>query len=536
MARPLQQLLLSLPSFEPNLEISGVNVEAVTADSRQVKPGSLFVAVPGLTVDGHRFIPDAVARGAVAVVGSQPLATGASDSSLMVPYIQVVDSRLALAQLAAAFFDFPSRHLTLIGVTGTDGKTTTTNLLFQILEAAGRRPGMISTVGAWVGGEALDTGLHVTTPDAVTVQKYLADMIEANCDIAIVEATSHGLAQGRVAACDFDVAVVTNVTHEHLDYHNSWEAYLDAKASLFRTLARTEIQGMSLGNDVPRQPKVAVLNADDASYHLLRAIPADKHLSYGIEATWADLLATSMQMTAEGSAFDLQTPAGSVFVETPLAGRFNVYNVLAAAAASLAVGVSLAMIGEGLTTARPVQGRMESIDRGQDFLVFVDFAHTPVSLARALEAAREMTPGRVIAVFGSAGLRDVQKRFLMAETSVRRADVTILTAEDPRTEDLQEILAQMAAGARAAGGVEGNDFHRIPDRIEAITFAITQAEAGDAVVVAGKGHERSMCFGVVEHPWLDGDVVAWALDRRVRQTSEPPPYTLPTSTHHGIET
>jgi UDP-N-acetylmuramoyl-L-alanyl-D-glutamate--2,6-diaminopimelate ligase len=530
MARPLQQLVISLPSFEPTQTISGINVEAVTADSRSVQPGSLFVAVPGLTVDGHQFIADAVARGAVAVVGSQPPDTWIPDTSLAIPYIRVKDSRLALAQLAAAYYDHPSRHLTLIGVTGTDGKTTTINLLYHVLESAGRRPGMITTVGAWVGAEALDTGLHVTTPDAVTVQRYLAQMIEARCDSAILETTSHGLAQGRVAACAFDVAVVTNVTHEHLDYHGSWEAYLDAKASLFRALARSDRKQASLGNSLPQQ-KVAVLNADDASYNRLRVIPADSHVSYGIEAAWADLQATGIRMGAEGCVFNLRTPAGSVTVETPLAGRFNIYNGLAAAAASLAVGVPLVTIVEGLATARPVHGRMEPIDRGQDFLVFVDFAHTPVSLARALEAVRAMTEGRVIAVFGSAGLRDVQKRHLMAATSVRKADVTILTAEDPRTEDLVEILAQMAAGARQAGGREGQDFHRVPDRVEAIYSAMKLAQSGDIVLVAGKGHERSMCFGVVEHPWLDGDVVIWALDRRLRQTSESPPYTLPTSTN-----
>ena len=438
---------------------------------------------------------------------------------------------------------FPARTLRLIGVTGTDGKTTTTNLITHILRSAGLQAGMISTIGATIGDDDLDTGLHVTTPDAPDVQRYLAQMRDAGCDIAVLETTSHGLHQGRVAAVDFDVAVVTNVTHEHLDYHGSWEAYLDAKATLFRSLMTSAAKpaGHVAGSagDVKLvagptgatgvQPKVAVLNADDASYGALRALPADLHLGYGIEAATADLRAEQIEYRPDRTTFAARTPAGSANVELPLAGPFNVYNCLAAIGAGLAVGLPLNQIVAAVATMPGVDGRMERINCGQDFTAIVDFAHTPVSLQRALEAVRPMTAGRVIAVFGSAGLRDVQKRSLMAETSVRLADVTVLTAEDPRSESLATILAQMAEGARQAGGDEGRDFMCIPDRAEAILAAVNLARPGDVVIVCGKGHEQSMCFGTTEHPWRDQRVLEWALDRRQGQTEAPPPFLLPTT-------
>ncbi len=272
-----------------------------------------------------------------------------------------------------------------------------------------------------------------------------------------------------------------------------------------------------------------MLNADDASYEALSALPVDLQLSYGVETATADLRAEQIDYRPDRTSFVARTPAGSATVELPLAGPFNVYNCLSAIAAGLSVGLPLDQIVAAIATMPGVDGRMERIDCGQDFTAIVDFAHTPVSLQRALEAVRPMTSGRVIAVFGSAGLRDVQKRGLMAETSVRLADLTVLTAEDPRTESLDTILAQMAEGARRAGGVEQRDFVRIPDRVEAIRAAVNLAQAGDVVVVCGKGHEQSMCFGAVEHPWRDQPVVRWALERRLGLTDAPPPFSLPTA-------
>jgi UDP-N-acetylmuramoyl-L-alanyl-D-glutamate--2,6-diaminopimelate ligase len=535
MLSDLRTLIQTLPAFSASAPLPDVQVTQVTADSRQVQPGALFVAVPGGAVDGHRFIADALARGAAAVVGTAEAVTTSP-----VPYVWVEDSRAALALLAAAFYGYPSRQMRIVGVTGTDGKTTTSNLIYHLLGAAGLRPGMISTVSARIGDEELDTGLHVTTPDAPDVQRYLAQMRAAGCQAAVLETTSHGLHQGRVAAVDFDVAVVTNVTHEHLDYHGTWDAYLEAKALLFRGLSestakpvpgRGESVRLLAGPTGPRdvQPKVAVLNADDASYPHLRTIPADWIISYGLNDAAADVRALDIVYQPARTTFVATTPAGRAQVELPLPGPFNVYNALAAIGTGLGLGVPLDQLAAAIATMPGVDGRMERIERGQDFLAIVDFAHTPISLQRALEAVRPMTKGRVIAVFGSAGLRDVQKRSLMAETSLQLADLTILTAEDPRVESLETILEQMAEGARRAGGVEGHNFLRIPDRTAALVAAVELARPGDVVIACGKGHERSMCFGEVEHPWRDQTTLAWALDSLLGKTDAPAPFRLPTA-------
>jgi len=539
----LATLLQALPDGAASDRLPAVEITQVTADSRQVQPGALFVAVQGGATDGHRFIADTIRRGAAAVVGtavSTPETTEVVTTS-GVPYIRVVDSRAALALLAAAFYGFPSRQMRVVGVTGTDGKTTTSNLLYHLLGAAGLHPGMISTVGARIGRDELDTGLHVTTPDAPDVQRYLAQMVSADCQAAVLEATSHGLHQGRVAAVDFDVAVVTNVTHEHLDYHGTWEAYLGAKALLFHNLKSSAYKPVvGVGADVrlvagptdvlkDKQPKAAVLNADDASYPHLRAIPADWTLSYGLDDAAADVRATDIVYQAARTTFTATTPSGLARIDLPLPGRFNVYNALAALSAGLALGLPLDRLAAAVATMPGVDGRMERIERGQDFVAIVDFAHTPISLQRALEAVRPMTSGRVIAVFGSAGLRDGQKRGLMAETALRLADLTILTAEDPRTESLDMILEQMAEGARRAGGVEGRNFLRIPDRTAAIVAAVELAQPGDVVIACGKGHEQSMCFGQIEHPWRDQTVLAWALEQRLGRTAAPAPFWLPTA-------
>jgi UDP-N-acetylmuramoyl-L-alanyl-D-glutamate--2,6-diaminopimelate ligase len=541
MLSDLPTLIQALPAFSANAPLPTVEITQVTADSRQVQPGALFVAVQGGAVDGHSFIADAIRRGAAAVVGTADLNSETTEvvTTSRAPYVRVDDSRAALALLAAALHDYPSRQMRLVGVTGTDGKTTTSNLIYHLLAAAGLHPGMISTVGARIGQDELDTGLHVTTPDSPDVQRYLAQMRDAGCQAAVLEATSHGLHQGRVAEVDFDVAVVTNITHEHLDYHGTWEAYLAAKALLFRSLTASPhkpVAGMTQPFHGSRvtfhadvQPKVAVLNADDASYPHLHAIPSDWAISYGLEEEAADVRAMDIVYQAAHTTFTARTPAGHAYVELPLPGRFNVYNALAALSAGLALGLPLHGLATAVATMPGVDGRMERIERGQDFVAIVDFAHTPISLQRALEAVRPMTRGRVIAVFGSAGLRDVQKRSLMAATALRLADLTILTAEDPRSESLDMILEQMAEGARRAGGAEGRDFLRIPDRAAAIAAAVALAQPGDVVIACGKGHERSMCFGEVEHSWRDQTVLAWALDRRLGKADAPAPFWLPTA-------
>ena len=470
-------------------------IGGVALDSRQMRPGELFVALSGGSADGHRFIPDALHRGAAAVVGTQPI------QGLSVPYVRVGDPRLALAYLSAALYGFPARRMTVIGVTGTDGKTTTSNLIFQILQAAGLRSGMISTVNAVIGDQTLDTGFHVTTPEAPDVQRYLAQMAAAGLTHMVLEATSHGLAQHRVAACDFDIGVVTNITHEHLDYHGDYESYRAAKARLFTGLAETPPKPFE-------QRRGAALNRDDASYDYLSGLTAVPQVSYGLHPE-AMIRAEDVSYPAQGLAFTAVGPGLRFPVRSRLAGGFNVSNCLAAIAATVGVmGLAPEEAQEGIAQLAGIPGRMQAIDLGQDFTVIVDFAHTPNALRRSLEAARQILttqerPGRVIAVFGSAGLRDRQKRRMMAETSAELADLTVLTAEDPRTESLDAILAEMAVGAEARGGVEGQTFWRVPDRGEAIRFALRLARPGDLVMACGKGHEQSMCFGTVEYAWDD---------------------------------
>ena len=499
-----------------------MEITGLACDSRQVKPGDLFVAIKGLSVDGHDFIPQALERGAVAVVVQDARNTQhATRNTQHAACILVPDSRQALAHLAAAFHGYPARQLTVIGVTGTDGKTTTVNLIQAILTAAGCKTGMISSVNALIGDEYYDTGLHVTTPDAPDVQRYLAQMVAAGTEYAVLESTSHGLAQHRVTACEYDVAVVTNITHEHLDYHGTYEEYRAAKARLFRDLSTSFRK--------PDTPKVSILNADDSSFDYLRAIPADCHLTYGLTEP-ADVTARDIVSSPEATRFTTRTPVGqvgnlSLIAQTPrgdfevhssLVGPFNVDNILAAIAVGISQDIPLEAMQEGIASVTGVVGRMERIDLGQDFTVIVDFAHTPNSLKRALETARRLTQGEVIVVFGCAGLRDVAKRPMMGEIAGRLADHVVVTAEDPRTESLDDIMASIALGCEKAGKREGEHYWRIGDRGEAIEFAIQMAQTGDLVIVTGKGHERSMCFGTTEYPWSDHEAVRAALECRLR--------------------
>ena len=483
-------------------------VSAIVCDSRQAIPGALFVAVPGVSVDGHRFLPDAISRGAVAAVVEKRDAVPAG-----LPAAVVGDARAALAHLSAAWQGYPARRLRVIGVTGTEGKTTTVELIASILEAAGLPSAMISTVKARVGQQEIDTGLHTTTPDAPDMQRYLAEMVGAGAQFAVLEATSHGLAQRRVEACDFDVAVVTNITRDHLDYHGTYEAYREAKAGLFRSLTAAARK--------PGAPKVAVLNADDPSYEYLRTIPADLRLTYALSAA-ADVSLTDPESLAAsgGWRFTAQTPRGAFSVETPLPGRFNLYNILAAIAVGVSQGIPTEAIQAGIREFRGVEGRMEELDLGQSFRAVIDFAHTPNALEQALAAVRQMTQGRVIVVYGCAGLRDQGKRPVMGEISGRLADMTVITAEDPRTESLAAISAEIAQGCREAGRREGEGYCCVADRGEAIATAVDMARPGDLVLVTGKGHERSLCFSTTEVPWSDHDALRAALLARLERERE----------------
>ena len=528
------------PGQLPDLAIEGIAI-----DSRAVKAGYLFVAMKGGSFDGHDFIAKAVENGAVAIVGEKNI------SGLKVPYVQIENTRQALTWIAASFYDFPARKLTVIGVTGTDGKTTTCNLIYKILLAAGIKAGLISTVNAVIGDEVLDTGFHVTTPDAHDVQRYLARMVEAGLTHVVLETTSHSWAQFRVDACEFDIGVITNITHEHLDQHGSYENYRAAKGRLFTSLEKTLSKPQ--GN-----PRLAVLNRDDRSFEYLDSITNVRKVSYGI-GRGAEIRADEIQYSPFGIQFtavgnDLRTA-----IKSKLVGAYNVSNCLAALTAIIVgLGIKPEIAAKGIESLRGVPGRMERIDLGQNFTAIVDFAHTPNALKVTLEAAREMLSSltsknvknakekmslgdlrelsglenqnekpRVIAVFGSAGLRDKEKRRMMAETSIELADLTVLTAEDPRTESLEGILEEMAAGARSKGGREGETFWRVADRGEAIKFALSLARPGDIVLACGKGHEQSMCFGAVEYPWDDRVAMRAALSQLLGIEGPKMPY-LPT--------
>ncbi len=497
-----QQLLDAVASDLLVRPAADVEVTApVTEDSRTVAPGGLFVARQGQSIDSHALIGDAVARGAAAVVGERP----PEQVKCPVPYAQVKDGQMAIGPLASAYYGYPSRRLIVVGVTGTDGKTTTTTLIFSILKAAGIKAGMISTVSAVIGGEEMPTGLHVTTPSAPEVQMVLRRMADAGLTHCVLESTSHGLAQGRVNGVEYDIAVLTNVTHEHLDFHGSFESYRAAKGLLFKSLSTTFRK--------PNMDKWAVVNRADENADYFLAFPADHHFTYGINLKDVDITCPPPEYGPRGTNLLLTGTDLSLPIQMALVGPFNVENALAAAAAAFALDCSPEAVKAGIEAMPPVPGRMERIDQGQNFLAIVDFAHTPNALRRALEAARGMIPAgrRIICVFGSAGLRDREKRRLMAEVSARLADVSVLTAEDPRTESLDAILQTMAEGAISQGGVENTTFYRVPDRGAALAFACQLAQPGDLVIACGKGHEQSMCFGTVEYPWDDREAMRAAL-------------------------
>jgi len=536
--KSLQHIFAELPLPFCMANVPDIPITGISIDSRAVKPGHLFVAMKGSSLDAHDYIPKAIENGAAVVVGDREL------SGLSVPYIQLNNSRRALTWIAAAFYDWPGRQLRVIGVTGTDGKTTTTNLIYQILLAAHIKAGMISTVNAVIGDEVLDTGFHVTTPDAHDVQRYLAKMVEAGLTHVVLETTSHGWAQYRVDACEFDIGVVTNITHEHMDEHGSYENYRAAKARLFESLEKTSEKPH--GN-----PRLGVINRDDLkSFDFLNKLIRVNKLNYGLGEN-TNVHAMDISYSPSGIHFMAKSKDFEVPVTSKLVGAYNVSNCLAALTATVyGLGIRPEIAAQGIASLEGIPGRMERIDMGQNFTAIVDFAHTPNALKVALEAAREMLVSpplpageglgrraepveavrqnpRVIAIFGSAGLRDKAKRRMMAEISAELADLTVLTAEDPRTESLDGILEEMAAGARSKGGHEGETFWRIPDRGEAIRFALRLAREGDIVLYCGKGHEQSMCFGAREHLWDDRTAMRAALSELLGIDGPQMPY-LPT--------
>ena len=466
-------------------------VTALAYDNRKVQPGTLFFCVPGYTRDGHDFAPDAVERGASALVVERPLGLG-------VPEVLVPSVRAAMAPAAAAFHGRPSEQLAVVGVTGTNGKTTTAFLVRALLEAAGRQTGLLGTVTAVVGGAERE--VQRTTAEAIELQRDLAEMRDGGDVAAGIEVSSHALRLHRADATRFAAAIFTNLTQDHLDFHPSMDDYYAAKRLLF----------------LPEQgerPGVAVVNVDDAyGARLAQELRAagSEVVTIAIEAD-ADWRASDLRTGLTGSTFTARTPEGEIELRTPLPGRFNVQNVLGAIAAVRALGVPLAEIAAALPAAGRVPGRFEPVDEGQEFAVLVDYAHTPDSLDNVLQAARGLTENRVLTVFGCGGDRDRGKRRLMGGIAARLADEAYVTSDNPRSEDPEQILRDVVEGTGT-----GPHVHVEVDRRKAIHQAVAAAAPGDVVVIAGKGHEQGQEFaGGEKLPFDDVTVAREALRARL---------------------
>jgi UDP-N-acetylmuramoyl-L-alanyl-D-glutamate--2,6-diaminopimelate ligase len=466
--------------------LGGIAVRGVTHDSRLVSPGFVFVAIRGDHHDGHDHVQDAVAAGAVGLVLERAVPTPG------VPQVLVAAPRRALAACAAWFEGDPSHQLGIVGITGTDGKTTTAYLVRSLLEMAGLRTGMLGTIDVLVGGRSLGNPGRATTPEAPELQARLRGMVDAGDRWAVVETTSHGLAQERVSEVAYDVAVHTNVTHEHLEFHHTPDAYRAAKRRLFERLA------VGPANPDKGHGKHAVVNLDDpfAGIFVDAAAEAGATLhGYGADPGGSAGIRAVSVRERDGLDITVRTPRWEDRIHVRLAGRFNVHNTLAAVGVGESLGLDPATIRAGLEALERVPGRMESVDLGQPFSVLVDYAHTPDALAKALDALAPMAAaggGRLICVFGSAGDRDVAKRPMMGRVAGERCRLVVVTDEDPRSEDRLAILDQIAAGAERTGRTRGRDLLLIPDRAAAIREAIAEARPGDVVVLAGKGHERSI--------------------------------------------
>jgi len=472
---------------EPETEI-----RTIVYDSRQAGPGALFVAMPGRHTDGHDHVAEAVRRGAVAVVVERPVALPEP-----VAVIQVPSTRVALGRLAAILWRHPSRRLRVVGVTGTNGKTTTTHLIRAVLMAAGHKVGLTGTVHTFIG--RLERPASLTTPQASDLQALLAQMADEGCTYAVLEASSEGLDMHRADDVEFDLGVLTNLTQDHLDYHKTFDAYRDAKGQLFRLLGRPGFKAR----------KAAVINLDDPAAGYFQSLCQVPVYTYGL-ALQAMVRAADIDVSAGGSRFRLITPQGEISIALKLVGRFNIYNALAAAAVGLAEGIDLDVIGKALEAAEGVPGRLQAVRAGQPFSLFVDYAHSPDSLENLLRTARSIARGRVIVVFGCGGDRDRTKRPRMGRIAGELADHVILTSDNPRSEDPLAIVQEIEAGLEP-----GASYERVLDRQEAIRRAVEMAQPDDVVLIAGKGHETYQIFKDRTIRFDDREVARSLIEARV---------------------
>ena len=457
-------------------------VKSIEHDSRKVSKGTLFVCIEGAHVDGHSFIPEAIEAGASVIMTTRTDVTAAEEVAVLI----VDDIQGALAEIVPFFYDYPARSLTVIGITGTNGKTTTSYLLCEIFRRSGKRTGVIGTIQILIEEEIIHT--HNTTPDVIELQGVLSLMRERQVDIVVMEVSSHALAQNRVAGIDFDAAVFTNLTQDHLDYHQTLWNYAEAKSRLFAMLAAGE-----------KTNKLAALNADDNHSALMREklagrVPA---ITYGMSAeAKPTMLADKVELRADGMKINLHSElfkGRNLDFEVQITGIFNVYNIMAAVAVAAGCGVDMDVIKEALEDFGGVAGRFELIRCGQDFAVAVDYAHTPDGMENVIKTAREVTSGRLITVFGCGGDRDKTKRPLMGEIAAKLSDVVVVTSDNPRSENPEMIMDDILVGVNAH--IANKLLVTEVDRRAAITAAVTMADSADMVVILGKGHENYQILG-----------------------------------------
>ena len=486
-----QGLTTSAPVAPPSLAITGI-----AHDSRRVEPGHVFVALRGQHADGTAFVAQAIARGAAAVVSQE-----AAPADTVVPWAQVSDARLALALLAVEVHGDPSRRMQVVGITGTNGKTTTAYLMASIFEAAGVHCGLLGTVAYRIGSDVREATR--TTPEAPDVQALLAEMVDSGCDACVLEVSSHALALRRVDGITFAAAIFTNLTRDHLDFHADMEDYFQAKRRLFELLPR----------DRP-----AVINADDPRAASLIETSGPS-ITYGINRP-ADVSPSPLSYSLQGLAFDVRTPRGTIALRSTLVGRPNVYNILAAVATAVALDIPTEAIERGISSLVAVPGRFQVVSTpADDVTVVVDYAHTDDALRNLLETARPLAAGRIITVFGCGGDRDRTKRPLMGMVAGRLSDVILITSDNPRSEEPARIIEEIQRGITPeTKKVGAQRVLAIVDRREAIEEAVRSAAPGDLVLVAGKGHEKYQVIGTQTLPFDDVEVAQTALaDRRTAQ-------------------
>ena len=472
--------------------VAGVDVGGMSADSRRIRPGDLFFALTGESADGHGYLEDAMKRGAVAAIVERPVQDCGLEQFI------TPDTREALALAAAEFYGHPSRRFPLIGVTGTNGKTTITFLVRQLLMHEGISCGLLGTVQNIMGVDEIETA-ELTTAQSNDIQMRLARMLENGCRASVMEVSSHGLSQKRSYGLNFQVAVFTNLTPDHLDYHPDMEHYFQAKSILFKELGA---QGR------------AVVGWDDPYGDRLTRQIDGPLIRYG-EREGSDVRIISWTPLFDGAEIELELFGRRIGAQVALMGRFNAQNIAAAAGVALALGVRVESIQEALPMLRPVPGRMERVEAGQDFRVLVDYAHTPDALEKALSATREHARGRLVSLFGCGGCRYRLKRGAMGQLSIRLADFTVITSDNPRTENPVEIIEQIVAGAVQAGGAEGAQFIVEPDRRAAIRKAISLMKSGDALLLAGKGHEDYQILPAGKIHFDDREEAKAALEERL---------------------